>query len=229
MNRDRFQRFQPSRPFQGRAVQPRGADATDRDRSRRIEVDEKAEPVRLPGQVINELCAHALDARPEECCGLITGGDDNAFRDVHRCRNEMTARHGSDPETYPRDGREAYVMNELDYLKVIEFAESKGDRVTAVYHSHVGAGMYFSEMDQEYANAPFFPFPDAVQIVLAVCDGRVAGAGLFQRDAETRRFSGTAIELRAEDDVLPLEAQPQPEAAREPDAGPEAKPEPGDA
>ena len=36
-------------------------------------------------------------------------------------------------------------MNELDYMQAQEHAEGKGDAVTAVYHSHVGAGVYFSE------------------------------------------------------------------------------------
>ena len=34
------------------------------------------------------------------------------------------ARHHEDPVAYPRDGREAYVMNEHDYLGVIEAAEA---------------------------------------------------------------------------------------------------------
>lgn len=162
----------------------------------RIEVDTNLQPVALPGPVINELCAHAIDARPEECCGLVTGANDQRFRDVHRCRNEMTTRHRADSVAYPRDGREAYLMNEIDYLQAQEHAEGKGDEVTAVYHSHVGAGVYFSEMDQEFADAAFFPFPGAAQIVLAVWEGRVAGAGMFTRDAQSGLFVGVGVELR---------------------------------
>jgi proteasome lid subunit RPN8/RPN11 len=164
--------------------------------SRRIEVDTNLQSVALPGPVINELCAHAIEARPEECCGLVTGGDDVRFRDVHRCRNEMTALHRTEPTLYPRDGREAYLMNELDYMQAQEHAEGKGDAVTAVYHSHVGAGVYFSEMDQEFADASFFPFPAAAQVVLAVWEGRIAGAGMFTRDAQTGLFVGVGVELR---------------------------------
>jgi len=108
----------------------------------------------------------------------------------------MTARHRADSVAYPRDGREAYLMNEIDYLQAQEHAEGKGDEVTAVYHSHVGAGVYFSEMDQEFASAAFFPFPGAAQIVLAVWEGRVAGAGMFTRDAQSGLFVGVGIELR---------------------------------
>ena len=165
------------------------------ERGAHIEVRAELAPVRLSGLLVNELCMHALEAVPEECCGLITGAADQRFRDVHRCRNEMTARHRAEPDVYARDGREAYWMNELDYLHVQERAEEKGDRVTAVYHSHVGAGVYLSEMDQQFANAPLFPFPDAVQIVLAVWDGRVTHAGIFERDPRTRGFVGAPLAL----------------------------------
>jgi len=160
-----------------------------------IEVRSERPAVRLPGLLVNELCAHALEAVPEECCGLITGGADVRFRELHRCRNEMTARHRQEPEQYPRDGREAYWMSELDYLQVLERVEPSGDRVTAVYHSHVGAGVYLSEMDQQFANAPLFPFPDAAQIVLGVWEGRVTHAGLFERDARTGQFVGSPLAL----------------------------------
>jgi proteasome lid subunit RPN8/RPN11 len=69
---------------------------------------------------------------------------------VVRCRNEATPRHLKDPEIQPRDGREAFVMNEHDYASAEKFAEARGERVTAVYHSHVGAGAYLSETDLDY-------------------------------------------------------------------------------
>ena len=46
----------------------------------RIEVDVTAPPVSIPGRVLNELCTHALETRPEECCGLLTGVGGNPFR-----------------------------------------------------------------------------------------------------------------------------------------------------
>ncbi len=142
---------------------------------------------------MNELCAHALESQPEECCGLLTGKGEMRFAHVYRCRNEMTAKHLDDPETFPRDGGQAYFMNEIDYLRAQTEAEQAGEVVTAVYHSHVGAGVHFSEMDQEFAENAFFPFPDAAQIVLAVWDHSVSGAGVFERDASSGLFVGAAL------------------------------------
>ena len=73
-------------------------------------------------------------------------------------------------------------MNEMDYLNVDKRVVGEGAKITAIYHSHVGAGVYFSEMDREFAEQPFFPFPDAAHIVVAVWD-RMAEAGVFERDA----------------------------------------------
>ena len=67
--------------------------------------------------------------------------------------------------------------------------------MTGVYHSHVeaGAGVYFSEMDQSFADQPLFPFPKASHLVLAVCD-RVVTTGVFDRDPATGLFVGRVVE-----------------------------------
>lgn len=147
---------------------------------------------------MNELCNHALESEPEECCGLVTGTANERYARAYRCRNEMTARHREDPKQYPRDGTQAFLMNEVDYFKAQQEAEARGEQVTAVYHSHVGAGAYFSAMDQEFANATFFPFPRASHIVLAVWEHRVSGAGIFERDPASGRFVGALVEVGEE-------------------------------
>ena len=161
-----------------------------------IPVDSQASPIALPGRLLNELCTHALETRPEECCGLVTGVSGDRFRRVYRCRNTMTLQHQNDPTSYPRDGREAYYMSEVDYLRALKEAEAAGEVVTAVYHSHVAAGVYLSEMDQDFADHELFPFPTAAQIVLAVganAVDRVLGAGIFERDP-SGLFRGRPLE-----------------------------------
>lgn len=168
-------------------------------RRERIELDEAAAPVPIPGRLLNELFTHALETRPEECCGLVTGNPGDAFRHVYRCRNTMTQQHENDPLAFPRDGTEAFYMSEIDYLRVQKEAEAAGEQVTAVYHSHVAAGVYLSEMDQEFAGHELFPFPEAAQIVLAVGAqkvDRVLSAGIFERDA-AGRFRGRRLEAQA--------------------------------
>jgi proteasome lid subunit RPN8/RPN11 len=149
---------------------------------RRIEPDPDRAPAVVPADVLNEVFAHAREAAPEECCGLITGDGREPWRHVVRCRNDMTLHHRRDPEAYPRDGREGFYMNEQDYVRAEDEAEARGERITCVYHSHVGCGAWFSELDQEFAEQPLFPFPDASHLVLSVVGGKVVDQALFVRE-----------------------------------------------
>jgi proteasome lid subunit RPN8/RPN11 len=158
-----------------------------------VEVDASLPPLALPVRTLNELCAHALETLPEECCGLVLGGPVARYARVVRCRNEMTRLHLGDPSAYARDGRAAFWMNESDYLQAQALAEREGQQVTAVYHSHVDVGAYLSELDLDYAEHALFPFPDADQIVIAVHERRVAGLGIFQREGAGKPFSGRSI------------------------------------
>lgn len=144
----------------------------------------------FPRPVLSEICAHALETLPEECCGLVLGTADERYRSVTRCRNDATARHRRDPERFARDGREAFHMNEIDTLEALERAEARGERVTVVYHSHVNCGAYFSELDQEYAEPE--PFPGAEHLVVSMVGGRVQDLSLFRRDA-TGEFVGHPV------------------------------------
>jgi proteasome lid subunit RPN8/RPN11 len=171
----------------------------------RVEIDRSLPPVVLPARIVSELLAHARETHPEECCGLIVGTGRQRYGRLVRCRNEMTKLHQIDPLAYPLDGRAAFWMNEVDYLQTRAEAEAAHQRVTAVYHSHVGSGAYLSELDLGYAHHALFPFPEADQIVVAVAspdpeslalrldEGCVDGVGIFVWDAAQRGFQGRRI------------------------------------
>ena len=160
---------------------------------RRADIDETLSSVVIPGRILNELYAHVLETLPEECCGLIVGDERERFRHLIRCRNEMTLLHQRDPVSYPRDGREAFYMNELDYAGIQRQADASGGCVTAVYHSHVGVGAYMSETDLEYAQSAHFPFSEADHIVVAVFEREVRELALFQRDGAGGAFTGRGV------------------------------------
>jgi len=79
-------------------------------------------------------------------------------------------------------------MSQADYLAAVEKYERLGERVTAVYHSHVDCGVYLSEHDLDYAEPGVFP--DADHIVISVRtetvggrqEGGFVGAGIFRRE-----------------------------------------------
>ena len=165
----------------------------------RVDVDETLPSVEVPRRILNELYAHAIETLPEECCGLIVGVEGRRFNRLHRCRNGMTKKHRENPAEYPRDGTRGFYMSELDYMRVDEEALAAGENVTVVYHSHVGAGAYLSEMDRAYAEHDLFPFPEADHIVVAVLDRKVDSVAFFTpvrqpgADAIPRTFSGRTV------------------------------------
>ncbi|MCH2185534.1 Mov34/MPN/PAD-1 family protein [Myxococcota bacterium] len=156
----------------------------------RIELNRDLDPVPLPASVMSEICRHALDTAPEECCGLVVGSIHQRFEKPCRITNVMTKMHLSDPVSFPRDARQAYYMTEVEYLRAQQEAEGAGRFVSAVYHSHVDAGAYLSNEDLAYAEHPLFPFPGAAQIVISVLGGRVKEAAIFEMDPVTRDFRG---------------------------------------
>ncbi len=161
--------------------------------SRRIEVNRADAPQTMPARVFNEIREHAREAHPEECCGLVLGDRPGVFREAHRCRNELTRLHQQDPRRYPRDGRHGFHMAEVDYLRVQKDAEERSLLVTGVYHSHAEVGAYFSELDQEFALQPGFPFPDAQHVVVSVVDGLVKEAAIFFRSEAEPPFAGRLL------------------------------------
>ncbi len=168
---------------------------------RSIELNPSLAPAIIPGRIMMELYAHARDAAPEECCGLITGTEANPFTTVHRITNTMTKMHAQDPVAFPRDNHQAFYMNEAEVIEVARSAEENGRGVTTAYHSHVGSDVYLSDDDVAFAEHPLFPFPGVAQIVVSVLGEAVEGAGLFLFDPKRGEFDrngGRVIEVADE-------------------------------
>jgi proteasome lid subunit RPN8/RPN11 len=163
--------------------------------SERIDLDPRLDSRVIPTEVLNEICRHALDVAPEECCGLVLGSEADQFTRVIRITNVMTKMHVADPSAFPRDARHAYYMSEVEYLRAMTEAEASGERVSAIYHSHFGQGCYLSEDDLAFASHPLFPFPSAAQLVVSLLGDRVREVGIFEPTGDgERRFSGCRVE-----------------------------------
>jgi len=164
----------------------------------RVDLDPALGSRTVPSALLLELCRHALDAAPEECCGLVLGNPDEPFLRAVRITNVMTKLHVEDPVAFPRDARHAYYMAEVEYLRALEEAEARRETVSAVYHSHFGQACYLSQDDLAFASHPLFPFPEAAQIVVSVLADRVQDVGCFEPTGQAAQpFVGRRLEARA--------------------------------
>ena len=80
-------------------------------------------PITVPKAQIAEMIAHALEADPEECCGILLGNGG-----VVTCSRRVTNVHDT------RTTR--YTMDPLELVNAEREAEGRGEEFVAFYHSH---------------------------------------------------------------------------------------------
>ena len=138
-------------------------------------------------ETIEKLYAHAIDEYPFECCGVVTGTEDE--QKVHLCDNIQNNLHESDPDRYMRDGRTAYFIDRADFDWIISNAHENGDEIIAFYHSHVEHEAYFSEEDVAAQTVFGEPeFPDALHVVVSIMDRKINDIKCFKWDGDTGTF-----------------------------------------
>ena len=122
------------------------------------------------------LYAHAREWFPKECCGLIVEGPEGGRAIL--ADNLQDRYHELDPEMYPRTAEQAYLLDP----RLLAQAESDGERIVAIVHSHCRVGAYFSDKDQEDARSPFDDgplYPDIDYVVVDAQEGEIAGHKVF--------------------------------------------------
>jgi proteasome lid subunit RPN8/RPN11 len=91
---------------------------------------------------VDEMVAHAVEANPQECCGIV-GGIGNAGVSVHRLRN--VARHRES----------AYDAAPEDLFAAQKSLRDRGEILMGIYHSHPRSDApYPSETDIRLAYYP---------------------------------------------------------------------------
>jgi proteasome lid subunit RPN8/RPN11 len=144
-------------------------------------------PLVLSSSAWSEICRHAEESFPEECCGIIFAGVNGD--QVRRLKNIQNQLHALDPVTYPRTAAIAYAMDPMELESIIEQAQRAGNKLKAFYHSHPDCEAYFSEEDKAFA-CPFGEptFPDTAQIVISVYDRSVKRVAAFAWSEEKNDF-----------------------------------------
>ena len=158
----------------------------------------------LNPQVFQLLAEESRRAFPREACGLVVGRPaDPASHRALALENLADRLHAQDPQTHPRDGRTAYVMDPLKVQRLADEAEARGEALVAIFHSHPQHPAYFSRTDQAAASPWGSPtWPDAWQLVVSVFDGEV-------RDLKGFTWDG-AEEVWEEGELLGLPPLPGP-------------------
>jgi proteasome lid subunit RPN8/RPN11 len=108
--------------------------------------------MRIAQSLIDEMVAHAREDLPNECCGMVGGGDGEA-RTVIRVENSAAS-----PLRFEMDPQGQY-----NALKAIE---DGGDELLAIYHSHTKSAAYPSQTDVNQA----VNWPDAIYLIVSLED-----------------------------------------------------------
>ena len=122
--------------------------------------------MRIPQALIDEMVAHARADDPNECCGMIGGGDGEG-RTVYRAENAEAS-----PLRYSiAPGEQFRLMREI---------EDAGEELVGIYHSHTRSAAYPSQTDVNLAG-----WPDAVYVIVSLEDSEApAVKGFWIRDGK---------------------------------------------
>jgi len=101
------------------------------------------------------MLAHAREARPAECCGLVGGDAEGIGSSVYRLRNVAA------------DARVAYDGDPQDLCEAQRTMRARGEGLLAIYHSHPReAAPTPSESDVRLAY-----HPSAIYFIIGIEDG----------------------------------------------------------
>ena len=104
---------------------------------------------------IEEMLAHAREARPAECCGLVGGDAEGVGASVYRLRNIAP------------DARVAYDGDPQELCEAQRTMRARGEGLLGIYHSHPReAAPVPSESDVRLAY-----HPSAIYFIIGIEDG----------------------------------------------------------
>ncbi|MDQ2675257.1 MAG: M67 family metallopeptidase [Actinomycetota bacterium] len=108
--------------------------------------------MRISRTLLDEIVAHALEDRPNECCGMVSGAAGTAT-EVFRARNALASPYSFD-------------MEPQDQLAIYTTIEERGEEILALYHSHTKSPAEPSQSDRNNAVS----WPDPVWIIVSLQD-----------------------------------------------------------
>ena len=118
---------------------------------------------RIAQAVLDEMVAHAREDLPNEACGMVHAvtTEGGTTLEVHRVKNAAASPY-------------RYEMDPLQMMKLERKRDDEGEKLFAIYHSHVASQAYPSPTDVRMA---FFPpgeveqppmFPETFYILISL-------------------------------------------------------------
>jgi [CysO sulfur-carrier protein]-S-L-cysteine hydrolase len=146
--------------------------------------------IEVSESLLRAMREHAERDYPNEACGLgFLTQDEESLARVVPMRNMQDRYHARDPQAFPRTARDAFRLDELERMRVLEEADTSGLVEGMVYHSHCDAGAYFSAEDRAMVVRDGIELlPGFVHVVISVRDGRAQDAAAFRYVPETGGF-----------------------------------------
>ncbi len=135
--------------------------------------------------ILDEIHDHIVDGFPQEACGLLVEGDDGPCTVL--AENLADTYHALDPETYPHTADRAYILDPM----LIARAKRNGQRLIAIFHSHVRVGAYFYDEDIAQALSPVGEkplYPGVDYVVFDAQEEGVVGHKVFHWDTASEAF-----------------------------------------
>ncbi len=108
--------------------------------------------MRISQSQLDEIVGHALEERPNECCGMVSGSD-GAATEVFRARNALASPYSFD-------------MEPSDQIGIYTTIEDRGEEIVAIYHSHTKSPAEPSQSDRNNA----LSWPDPVWLICTLAD-----------------------------------------------------------
>lgn len=124
----------------------------------------------LERRFIDEMVAHAKQALPNECCGILAGQNDRVLK-VYRMTNVEASAF-------------RFAMDPAEIVKVDQEAGDKDWDLLAIYHSHTRSEAYPSDTDVRIAGGTTELWPDVRYVLVSLMDEDAPQVRLFRITGE---------------------------------------------
>lgn len=109
--------------------------------------------MRISSELVDQIVAHALEDRPNECCGMV-GGSDGEARTIYPAHNAFES-----PRRYTVDERDLFRITQREI-------PDAGEELVGIYHSHPNSEAFPSQTDINLAEN----WPDPLYLICSLAD-----------------------------------------------------------